>query len=150
MVRRCSNVATESILIITVAPAPVVSVRQTLTARVRAAVADYWALTKPEINFLIALATFAGFYLAYPGGHRSFPVWLMTNTLLGTLLIASGTGTLNQYLERRFDAQMRRTARRPVAAGRMEPASALWFGITLSVGGAGYLAVTSNILASLL
>jgi heme o synthase len=143
-------VATESILIITVAPAPAVNVRQTLAARVRATVADYWALTKPEINFLIALATFAGFYLAHPGGHRAFPVWLMTHALLGTLLVASGTGALNQYLERRFDAQMRRTARRPVAAGRMEPSSALWFGITLSVAGAGYLAATTNILASLL
>jgi heme o synthase len=144
-------VATESILIIiTAAPAPAVNVPQTLAARVREAVADYWALTKPEINFLIALATFAGFYLAYPGGHRAFPVWLMTHTLLGTLLVASGTGTLNQYVERRFDAQMRRTARRPLAAGRMEPSSALWFGITLSVAGAGYLVATTNILASLL
>jgi protoheme IX farnesyltransferase len=112
--------------------------------------ADYWALTKPEINFLIAIATFAGFYLGRPSGPRGFPFLLLIHTLLGTLLVASGTGTLNQYIERRFDAQMRRTARRPLAAGRMEPSSALWFGITLSVVGAGYLAVTTNILASLL
>ena len=144
--------ATDSILINAAAPAPapVVKVSRSPAAQVRAAVQDYWALTKPEINFLIALSTFAGFYLAYPVGHRAFPVCLMIHTLLGTLLVASGTGTLNQYIERRFDAQMRRTARRPVAAGRVEPASALWFGITLSVAGAGYLAATTNILASLL
>jgi len=111
---------------------------------------DYWALTKPEINFLIAIATFAGFYLGRPSGPHEFPFWLLIHTLFGTLLVASGTGTLNQYLERRFDAQMRRTARRPLAAGRMEPSSALWFGITLSVAGTGYLAATTNILASLL
>ena len=142
--------ASESILITTAARAPAVKVGQTLAARIRAAALDYWALTKPEINFLIALATSAGFYLSYPGGHTVFPAWLMIQTLLGTLLVASGTGTLNQYIERRFDAQMHRTARRPVAAGRIEPSSALWFGITLSVAGAGYLAATTNILASLL
>jgi len=141
-------VATDTILIITAAPSTAVNVP--LAARVRAAMADYWALTKPEINFLIALSTFAGFYLAYPGGHGAFPVWLMTNTLLGTLLVASGTGTLNQYIERRFDAQMHRTARRPVAAGRIKPSTALWFGIGLSAAGAVYLALTTNILASLL
>jgi protoheme IX farnesyltransferase len=142
-------VTTESILITTPAPAAV-NLRPTLGARVRAAVADYWALTKPEINFLIALATCAGFYLAYPGGHTVFPVWLMIHTLLGTLLVASGTGTLNQYIERRFDAQMHRTARRPVAAGRIKPSTALWFGIGLSTAGAVYLAVAANVLASLL
>ena len=142
--------ATESILIIAAGSAPAVDMRQTLAARVRTAAADYWALTKPEINFLIALATFAGFYLAYPGGHRAFPVWLMIHTLLGTLLVASGTGTLNQYIERRFDAQMHRTARRPVAAGRIKPSTALWFGIGLSAAGAVYLAVAANVLASLL
>lgn len=142
--------ATESILIITAAPARGVNVRQTLAARVRAAVADYWALTKPEINFLIAIATIAGFYLGRLSGSPGFRFWLLVQTLLGTLLVASGTGTLNQYIERRYDAQMRRTARRPLAAGRMEPSSALWFGITLSVAGVGYLAATTNILASLL
>jgi len=111
---------------------------------------DYWALTKPEINFLIAIATFAGFYLGRPSGPHEFPFLPLIHTLLGTLLVASGTGTLNQYIERRFDAQMHRTARRPLAAARMEPSSALWFGITLLLAGAGYLAATTNFLASLL
>src|SRR5712672_1307126 len=57
---------------------------------------DYWALTKPEVNFLILVTTFAGFYLASgPGGLRILPV---VHVLLGTLLVASGTGTLNQYI----------------------------------------------------
>jgi protoheme IX farnesyltransferase len=115
-----------------------------------AILADYWALTKPEVNFLILITTFAGFYLARGAGWRDFPFWLSINTLLGTLLVASGTGTLNQYIERRFDAQMRRTARRPLAAGRLKPAAVLWFGLALSVVGSLYLAVALNILASLL
>jgi len=115
-----------------------------------AILADYWALTKPEVNFLILITTFAGFYLAREAGWRDFPFWLSINALLGTLLVASGTGTLNQYIERRFDAQMRRTARRPLAAGRLKPAAVLWFGLALSVVGSLYLVAAVNILASLL
>jgi protoheme IX farnesyltransferase len=72
------------------------------------------------------------------------------NTLCGTLLVASGTGTLNQYLEHHFDAQMRRTRRRPVAAGRVRPATAAWFGVLLSFVGGVYLFVAVNPLASAL
>ena len=114
------------------------------------ALADYWALTKPEVNFLIAITTLAGFCLALPTQSHPFPFVLLIHTLLGTLLVAGGTGTLNQYVERRFDAQMRRTARRPLAAGRLEPWAALWFGIFLSCAGGVYLAVAVNPLASLL
>src|SRR5438309_5680004 len=111
---------------------------------------NYWALTKPEVNFLIVITTFAGFYLGCTAQWRDFPFWLSINAVLGTLLVASGTGTLNQYIERRFDAQMRRTARRPLAAGRLEPSSALWFGILMSLAGSIYLAAAVNALASLL
>ena len=115
-----------------------------------AVLADYWALTKPEVNFLIVLTTFAGFSLARAAVWQDFPFWLSINTLLGTLLVASGTGTLNQFLERNFDAHMRRTARRPLASGRLPPTAVLWFGIALSVVGIAYLSVTVNALASLL
>src|SRR6476661_5179984 len=64
--------------------------------------------------------------------------------------VASGTGTLNQYIERHFDAQMRRTAKRPLPARRISPSHALWFGILLSVTGGLYLALLVNSLASLL
>ena len=111
---------------------------------------DYWALTKPEVNFLIVITTFAGFYLGYPPSSGSFPFFRLINTVLGTLLVASGTGTLNQYIERDFDAQMRRTSRRPLAAGRLKPSRALWFGVTVSALGGIYLALAVNVLASLL
>src|ERR1700688_2733910 len=111
---------------------------------------DYWALTKPEVNFLILVTAFAGFYLASNSGSGGFRLSLAISTLLGTLLVASGTGTLNQFVERVFDSQMRRTARRPLASGRIEPSHALWFGISLSVAGAVYLALAVNVLASLL
>ena len=124
--------------------APVIS-----QSRVAAStLSDYWALTKPEVNFLIVITTFAGFFLGFGGPWRDIPVALAIHTLLGTLLVASGTGTLNQYLERDFDAQMRRTSRRPLAAGRLQPSAVLWFGVTLSVMGSVYLAVAVNLLAT--
>ena len=111
---------------------------------------DYWALTKPEINFLILITTGVGFYLGCRNEARPLSFLAVFNTLLGTLLVASGTGTLNQYIERQFDAQMRRTARRPLAAGRLEPSAVLAFGILLSVAGSTYLAIAAGMLASLL
>ena len=118
--------------------------------RSNASAADYLALTKPEINFLIVIATLTGFYLGCPTQPQGFPFMRLIHTVLGTLLVASGAGTLNQYLERRFDAQMRRTRRRPLAAGKLNPLAAFWFGILLSFAGAIYLAVAVNPLASLL
>src|SRR6202789_2614314 len=112
--------------------------------------ADYWALTKPEINFLIAIATFAGFYLGLPSELHRFPFMLLIHTLLGTLLVSSGASTLNQYVERQFDAQMRRTRRRPLADGRLEPSSVLLLGILLSFAGGMYLAIAVNATASLI
>jgi heme o synthase len=113
-------------------------------------VADYWALTKPEVNFLIVITTFAGFYLGCANAGRQFSFLALFNTLLGTLLVASGTATLNQYIERKFDAQMRRTSRRPLAAGRLEPSAVLAFGIGLSAAGTVCLAIAAGVLASLL
>ncbi len=109
---------------------------------------DYWTLTKPEVNFLIATSTVAAFCLGSPKPFVHFPWMLLLHTLLGTVLVASGAGTLNQLIERRFDAQMRRTARRPIAAGRIEPIQALIFGSLLSLAGTIYLAFAVRLAAS--
>src|SRR6266851_1534715 len=124
--------------------------RASFLATVCASAPDFWTLTKPEVNFLIVIATFTGFYLGCPGNLDPFPFTRLFHSLCGTLLVASGTGTLNQYIEYRFDAQMRRTCKRPIAAGRLQPATALWFGASLSVIGVVYLLITVNALASLL
>src|SRR5262245_4737765 len=111
---------------------------------------DYWPLTKPDINLLIAITTAIAFCMAAPSSLSSFSWISLLNAVLGTVLTASGAATLNQWMERRFDAHMRRTARRPIAAGRIEPASALRFGTFLSLAGTAYLVVTSGRLAALL
>ena len=109
--------------------------------------ADYWTLTKPEVNFLVLVSALVGFCLAAPGPVHG---WLLFHTLMGTLLVASGTGTLNQYLERQTDAFMRRTANRPLPAGRLTHREALWFGILLSVAGGAELWIAANPLTSAL
>src|SRR5260370_14976530 len=106
--------------------------RQIRAADLCATLSDYWALTKPEVNFLILITTLAGFYLAPALVTSGFRAFLIIHTLLGTLLVASGAGTLNQFVEHSFDAQMRRTARRPLASGRIESSHALSFGVSLS------------------
>jgi protoheme IX farnesyltransferase len=108
---------------------------------------DYYTLTKPEVNLLILMTTSAGYYLASRGPFR---IAGLVNTLVGTLLVASGTATLNQWSERVWDGQMHRTATRPLPSGRLSAREALGFGMVLSVGGGLYLALTVNLLSALL
>jgi heme O synthase-like polyprenyltransferase len=68
-----------------------------------------------------------GFYLGLPARLDHFGLPRFVPISLTTLLVASGAGSLNQYIERDFDAQMRRTRRRSLTTGRMQPSSALWF-----------------------
>jgi heme o synthase len=110
---------------------------------------DYCALAKPEVNFLIAITAAVAFTMGLPAGAH-FPWTLLTATVFGTLLVASGAGALNQWMERGFDAKMRRTARRPIAAGRVEPAQALIFGATLALTGALWLTLAVAPAAGLL
>lgn len=108
---------------------------------------DYYILTKPEVNLLILMTTSAGYYLGCRGPIK---IVGLVNTLIGTLLVASGTATLNQWMERMWDGQMRRTANRPLPSGRLSAHEAFLFGISLSIGGGVYLAVAVNRLAAFL
>lgn len=108
---------------------------------------DYLALTKPEVNLLVLATTAAGYYLASRGAIRFTG---LLDTLLGTLLVASGTATLNQWMERVWDGQMRRTANRPLPSGRLSACEAFVFGMLQSIAGGLYLLATVNVLAAAL
>lgn len=108
---------------------------------------DYLVLTKPEVTSLVVVSTLAGFYL---GAQGPLDLVLLFHTLLGTALVSGGTAAFNQFLEREDDARMRRTAQRPLPAGRLEPRAALWFAAALSAAGVLYLAFRVNLLASVL
>ncbi|MBZ5613675.1 MAG: heme o synthase [Acidobacteriia bacterium] len=123
------------------------TIQHSPTERFSSKLRDYYTLTKPEVNLLILMTTSAGYYLASRGPFR---IAGLINTLVGTLLVASGTATLNQWMERVWDGKMRRTASRPLPSGRLHASEAFLFGILLSIAGGLYLAVTVNRLAALL
>ena len=111
--------------------------------RSRAAV--FADLVKARLTALVLLTTFVGFYL---GERGSINYLLMFHTLFGTALVAAGAAALNQFLERDYDAKMRRTATRPLPSGELQPATAAIFGGLCSIIGLIYLAVLVNPLTS--
>lgn len=120
------------------------AVPKSLGSFVAQRVADYWSTTKPEVNFLVVASSLVGFYLGSSGPVR---FGLLLNTLFGAFLVASGTATLNEYMERAYDARMKRTAGRPLPAGRIRPLEGLVLGLLLSAAGSVYLDLTTNRLA---
>ena len=121
------------------------SVRAVLVGRSRTL--DYIALTKPELTLLSVVTALGGAYLA--GGH-SLSVSLLLHTFFGTLLVGGGAGALNQYIERDFDAQMRRTEHRPLPSGRIHHQNALLLGVVLALTGLVELALFTHLLAAFL
>ena len=106
---------------------------------------DYLTLAKPELTLLSVLTAVCGSFLAVTG---SFHPGYLLNTFVGTLLVGAGAGTLNQYLERKFDRVMNRTAHRPIPSGRVRPLEALVLGSGESLAGVFYLLQFTNALAA--
>jgi protoheme IX farnesyltransferase len=124
-----------------------VSTQVTAGIGVRAKIAAYIELTKPRITSLIMLTAAAGFCL---GAQQGVNYLLLTHAMIGIGLLASGLGTLNQFMERDLDLLMRRTADRPLPTQRIQPIEALLFGITLVVSAELYLALFTNALTTVL
>jgi protoheme IX farnesyltransferase len=94
--------------------------------------ADFVALTKPRLNFLVLITTLGGMYIAAPEG---VPLPLLLHALVGTALVAGGAAALNQAWEHETDRLMRRTSLRPIPGGRLRVADGMWFGTLLSAIG---------------
>lgn len=101
----------------------------------------YLALVKPRVLTMVLAATLTGFYLG-SAGHLELRLALAL--MIGTAMAAGGTFSLNQYMERDLDARMKRTRSRPLPAGNLRPAEALWFGVALTAAGLAYLYLTVN------
>src|SRR5213592_1512264 len=114
---------------------------------VRGRVLDFAELFKARLTLLVLLTTAAGFYL---GAESPINYAALFHVVFGTAAAAAGAAALNQWLERKLDALMRRTRTRPVPAGRMRPAEALTLGVALSVLGVSYLGATCNALSATL
>jgi len=110
---------------------------------VRQLLADYTELTKPKVQSLLLLTTVTTMYVA---GTPS--AWKVAATCLGGYLSAGGAGAVNHYWDRDIDLQMKRTATRPVPAGRIRPGAALAFGIVLCILSFVELSLTDNVLSA--
>jgi heme o synthase len=102
----------------------------------RQRVADYVELTKPRIAVMVLITVAAGYLMAAGLDTRLAP---LIHTLIGTGLVAGGASAWNMWLERESDARMRRTANRPLPAGRLHHIEVVVFGTALAVTGANYL-----------
>jgi protoheme IX farnesyltransferase len=109
----------------------------------RQLVADYVELTKPKVQSLLLLTTVTTMEIA-----GSPPLSRIALTVVGGYLSAGGAGAVNHWFDRDIDAQMERTATRPIPAGRISPRAALSFGIGLAGASFILMSLTLNLLAA--
>jgi protoheme IX farnesyltransferase len=113
----------------------------------RQRVKDFFVLSKPLIVLLLLVTTYSGLVAGTQGWPSpSLTFW----TLLGGALAASGSSALNQYIDRELDKNMQRTAKRPLADGRLTAAEGLSYGLALSLISYYVMAGFVNLLAALL
>jgi len=112
----------------------------------RSRASDYVALAKPRLNLLVVITTAVGFYL---GTRNEINLLMFFHTVVGTALVAGGSAAMNQIYERRVDALMNRTKRRPLPDGRLSVMEAGAFALVLSVVGLLQLAIGANFLAAM-
>jgi protoheme IX farnesyltransferase len=109
-------------------------------------VGDWIALLKPRVMSLVVFSGLVGMLVA-PGLGAMHPVLAVTAILC--IAVASGAaGAINMWFDRDIDAVMRRTAKRPIPAGRIAPGAALAFGIWLSVASVTVMWMATNIAAA--
>ncbi len=111
---------------------------------------DYAELTKLRVTTLIVMTAWCGYYFGAQKAGVSSLSWGLLHALLGIGLVSSGTAALNEVMEHEVDAQMRRTAMRPLPAQRMSLRHATIVGLVASIGGSLYLAMFTNPLTGLL
>jgi protoheme IX farnesyltransferase len=109
----------------------------------RQVAADYFELTKPKVQSLLLLTTVTTMEVA--GSPSVSKIGL---TCLGGYLSAGGAGAVNHCYDRDLDAQMARTAARPIPAGRVSPRAALIYGFALAALSFLLLTLTVNVLAA--
>jgi len=108
---------------------------------------DYLILARPRIAVMVLITVTVGYALGCGGAWNSMQ---LIHALFGIALAAAGSGAFNQFLERRTDARMTRTADRPLPAGRLLPGEVLAFGLVTSAAGVLYLLLTVNAATGLL
>lgn len=117
-------------------PIPLTTPEVPFAILLRQRMSDYVTLTKPRIA-VMALITVGAGYLMAAGTAANFPA--LIHTLLGAGLVAAGASAWNMWIERDTDTRMRRTANRPLPAGRLHHLEVVVFGTAIAVTGVNYL-----------
>jgi protoheme IX farnesyltransferase len=105
---------------------------------------DYAELTKLRVTTLIIMTAWCGYYFGALKSGVSSLSWGLFHALLGIGLVSGGTAALNEVLEWKTDGNMRRTAQRPIPAGRFSLLHATMVGTLMMLGGAVYLGLALN------
>lgn len=108
---------------------------------------DFFELCKPRVVALMLLTVLVGMYLAAPGW---IPLKTLWSSLLGIGLCASSAAAINHLVDKRIDAIMARTKKRPVAEGRISTKQAIVFAVFLGVSGVLVLIYFVNPLTAVL
>jgi heme o synthase len=111
---------------------------------------DYLQLFKVRVTSLIVMTAWAGCYMGAAKSGVSSLTWTLLNALVGIGMTCAGSAALNEVLEYKIDALMRRTRNRPLPAGRMSLATGLTAGILATILGPVYLVLTTNFLTGVL
>jgi protoheme IX farnesyltransferase len=112
--------------------------------------ADTIATFKLRVTTLVVMTAWAGYYLgAARSGINSFNPTLR-DTLIGVALVSCGASALNQAEERRTDALMIRTAKRPLAAGRLSLGYGVLIGMLAIIAGSLWLVARTNLITGTL
>ena len=117
---------------------------QTIGQAGEAGFGDYIALLKPRVMSLVVFTALVGVLVA-PGPVHPF---IAMTSILFIARGAGASGSLNMWWDADIDLIMKRTAKRPVPSGRVQPGEALGFGMALSGISVVMLALTANLLAA--
>ena len=126
------------------APAPPVVLKK------QSLLGDYLQLFKVRVTALIVVTAWTGFYMGAAKTGVSSLSRSLLYALVGIGMTCAGSAALNEVLERKIDALMRRTRNRPLPAGRMSLATGITAGILATVAGSVFLALSTNVLTGIL
>jgi protoheme IX farnesyltransferase len=111
---------------------------------------DYLQLFKVRVTALIVMTAWTGYYMGAVHNGVAALSWRLLAALIGIGVTCAGSAALNEVLEYKIDALMRRTKNRPLPAGRMSLATGLTAGILATLLGPAYLIYTTNLLTGIL
>ena len=107
----------------------------------------YYELLKPRLSLLVVFSSGFGYALANQSvlNWGSFVLFLVAG-----FFVSGSSVTINQVLEQKYDAIMKRTKNRPLPSNRITETEAIWFSILTGIAGLALMLLATNVLATAL